>query len=349
MAVRLILFVDPDSESSVGLLGACLKRAAARDDLQVAAVVDTARAPASRMRLPVVLGGRLLRGLSNLNTAAQPTGRPLLATCSAHARRHRIPLLAPHERGVNDERFLETLGRLAPDATIALMVEQIFKAPLLAACARPINYHNGLLPDYRGVAATGWSIYQEAPRSGFTFHEMTAGIDAGPILLQGAVALRADAVLARVEREKTRLAASMIDGLFDLLSSPSAPLAQPQGGTGSYFSRADLGAIRLIDDPETLTLTELRRRLRAFEKLELTIGGERFTVTEVRALGRKRAGRAPAFVTADGVRVAASRLNHLPPALYGLLRSRAASAGSAEGTPAPGEDRPAGLGQRPGG
>ena len=71
------------------------------------------------------------------------------------------------------------------------MVGQIFRAPLLDACRRPINYHDGLLPNYRGVAATGWSIYRGESQSGFTFHRMASGSTGARSCVQGRVQVAA--------------------------------------------------------------------------------------------------------------------------------------------------------------
>ncbi|MGO8904197.1 MAG: formyltransferase family protein [Solirubrobacteraceae bacterium] len=315
--LRLLLFVDPDLESSVSLLAGCLETAAARDDREVIAIVDTARQPPSPLRLPLALAARGVRGISNLNTAAEPNVRPLLTTCASLARRRRVPVLAPRARGVNDPGFVEAVRRLEPDATIALMVEQIFRSPLLAACNVPVNYHNGLLPQYQGVAATSWSIYERAPRSGFSFHLMTEDVDRGPILLQGALPLGPGATAAPIERAKTRLARSELNSLFDLLASPGEKLVG-QGEPGSSFSRADLQAIRAVEDPEKLSLDELELRLRAFERIDLTLAGQRYTTTALRRIRRRPRDRRLAFRTVDGIWVEPSRIRHLPPIVYRL-------------------------------
>jgi hypothetical protein len=319
-ALRLLLFVDSDLASSVTLLAASLKTAAAREDIEVAAIVDAAPQPPSRLRLPRALAGSGVRGICNLNTAAEPAVPILFATCASLARRRRIPVLAPRERGVNDPSFVEAVRRLEPDATIALMVGQIFRSPLLAACNAPVNYHNGLLPQYQGVAATGWSIYEGAPRSGFSFHRMTEEVDRGPILLQGAVLVGPKAAAAPIERAKTRLACSKLDSLFDLLVSGAGSSLRPDG-PGSSFSRAALQAIRAVEDPEKLTLDELELRLRAFETISLTLAGRRWHTTALRRIGRRPRNRQLAFTTADGIWVEPSRLRHLPPVVYRSLRS----------------------------
>ncbi|HEV2975832.1 MAG TPA: formyltransferase family protein [Solirubrobacteraceae bacterium] len=316
--MRLILFVDPAMANGMDLLAACLQLAAVRNELEPIAVVDTALAPPFRLELPRARGAWAARRLLNVNTRAEPRDAPPRASVTSLARRRRIPVLAPRAAGVNDPRFVEAVERLEPDIALSLMVSQIFRAPLLAACGTPVNYHPGLLPDYQGVDPTGWSIYRGEPTSGFSFHLMSEQIDRGPILLQGAVALGPSSVTAPVERAKTRLARSRLNELFDLLARPLAG-ARRQDRPGSSFSRADSAAIRDVEQPERLTLAELELRLRAFEIVDLTLAGRRWRTTALRrARRRARSGRL-AFTTADGVAVEPSRVLHLPPLTYRTL------------------------------
>ena len=53
--------------------------------------------------------------------------------------------------------------------------------------SQAVNYHNGLLPQYKGLRATQWSMYHQEVETGFTFHYMTENFDEGSILFQGAV------------------------------------------------------------------------------------------------------------------------------------------------------------------
>jgi methionyl-tRNA formyltransferase len=254
----------------------------------------------------------------NVNTPAEPLDAPPRASVTSLARRRRIPVLAPRAAGVNDPSLVEAVARLQPDVALTLMVSQMFRAPLLAACRIPVNYHPGLLPDYRGVDPTGWSIYRGEPSSGFSFHLMSEQVDRGRILLQGSVALAPTSVAAPVEREKTRVARSRLNELFDLLAAPLAG-ASGQDRPGSSFSRADGAAIREIDEPERLSLAELELRLRAFEIVDLALAGRRWRTTALRRVGRRARGRRLAFTTADGVTVEPSRVLHLPPLAYRAL------------------------------
>jgi methionyl-tRNA formyltransferase len=321
-SLRLVLFVDPLMFSSVSLLAGSLEIAADREDIEVVAIVDAGVERPRPLRLPRTLAAWSVRRICNLGTGADPQNQPLFITPAKLAHKWGVPVLVPRDRRVNDEQFVETLRALEPDATIALMVAQIFRSPLLEACDQPLNYHDGLLPDYQGVAATGWSIYEGAPRSGFTFHRMNEMVDQGPILLQGDVAVGPGATAARLERAKTALARSQLGTLFDLLIARVERAPGP-ARTGSSFSRAARHAIRTIEDPEALSLDELELRLRAFEIIDLTLAGRPWRVTALRRVAGRPHNRGLAFTTADGVLVEPSRTRHLPPVVdraLGLLR-----------------------------
>jgi len=52
-----------------------------------------------------------------------------------------------------------------------------------------LNLHTGWLPDYRGVKAEFWRLFEGQGRpAGWTLHFMTPRLDEGDIVLQGAVA-----------------------------------------------------------------------------------------------------------------------------------------------------------------
>jgi hypothetical protein len=311
---RLLLLADPTLDSSTALLRAALEAAAPRRDVEIVGVVDTARRPHAPLRAAKALGARVVK---RAFTPRSPVGlghRPR-STPAALARSHDVPLLAPDEPGLNDPRFVEHIGSVVrPDGALALMVSQIFGAPLLAACGTPANYHDGLLPAYRGVGATAWSVFRGDETSGFTYHRMTPGVDEGPILLQDAVPVPAEASTREVERAKTELAAARIDRAIDLIVAEHPGDAQL--GTATTYSRADMAAVRTIRDPSALTWDEIRRRLLAFELLDIGLAGRRWAVTALSRAGRRPRSADLAFRTADGVVAEPTRCKHLPVPLY---------------------------------
>lgn len=313
--LRLVLFADSDDAISIALLARCLKVANERSDVTVAAIVETAiraRAPLELLARRAVRGAGSITGLTELTW---PPMLPLFSTCASLARVRRIPVLAPRQRRINDPRFVDAIRRLRPDAALSLMVAQIFRAPLLEACRVAVNYHNSLLPNYRGVSATGWSIYEKAGVSGFTFHLMTEDVDGGPILTQGSVPLHERSTAPAVELAKTRRAAAQMDSVFALLHAPFEA-ASEQRGPGSAFTRADMHRIRTIEQPQMLSLPELELRLRAFERLDLPLAGRWWSVTALRRIARRARNPDLAFRTADDAWVEPARIRHLPPIAY---------------------------------
>ncbi len=182
-----------------------------------------------------------------------------------------------------------------------------------------MNYHAGSLPGYRGVGSTAWSVYNGDPRSGFVYNHLRDELDEGPVLLQGSVAVPPEATAAQVERAKTKRASAHIGEAMDLLVT-GAP-GNDQRGEAAMFTRADLAAIRAVGNPATLTWTELQRRLRSFEQIELHLRGEHWTVTRICRLRECRRRHHLAFTTADGVAAEPTRFKHLPLSIYQMRSS----------------------------
>src|SRR5206468_884665 len=120
-------------------------------DLQLVALCETATGP--RLGAFERAGSTLTRRVAGL----PPRQPPLRWTMGRAARRAGVPLLAPPS--VSDPAFVARIGALRPDVTLALGCLQLLGPELLAVAGRAVNYHNGALPAYRGLAATAWSIY----------------------------------------------------------------------------------------------------------------------------------------------------------------------------------------------
>ena len=71
-----------------------------------------------------------------------------------------------------------------PDLVISVFYDKIIKPWFIDKCARIINLHNGPLPKYRGVSPINWALKNGETLHGVTIHEITPGIDDGPIYSQ---------------------------------------------------------------------------------------------------------------------------------------------------------------------
>jgi methionyl-tRNA formyltransferase len=316
---RLALFADPLSPLSAVLVDAALRAAAGRPDLRVVALCDTAFRPQpgqSRCAFEIVLANLVERLFDRGARRFRPPA--LVGSVRQQARRFGVPLIVPPHRDVNEPSFVAHLREvLRPTMALSLGCAQVLRRDLLDLFEIAVNHHSALLPHYRGLHTTSWSLYHGEPVTGFTYHRMTENIDAGPILISGSLQVPAGATVGELERRKARAAAAKLGELLDLMVARSP--GTPQSGAASYYSRRAYRAMIAVDSPGEFTLTELQRRLRAFQVLRLRLGGDVWEVSRlVPERGRLRG--ATTFRTADGVTVRATRFRSLPLPLYRLLR-----------------------------
>lgn len=232
------------------------------------------------------------------------------------AERRRIPILVPPEGDPNAPDFVESLAtRLRPELALSFYCRHRFGRRLRAIFSRAVNCHDGLLPDYRGVMATSFSIYAGERESGIAFHEMTGKIDAGPVLHQEAVPIDERSTLDEVSREKSYRAAAALPRVVARIEAGER--GTPQRGEGRYYSAHDAAAMTRLSDPSNEVAERIRRRIRAFGAVELTIGDQAYPVTRLR---RARPGERRAFRTADGRWLKPDRFRGLPELLDRIVR-----------------------------
>lgn len=70
------------------------------------------------------------------------------------------------------------------DLAFSVFYDKIIKAWFIQRCRRMLNLHNGPLPRYRGVSPINWALKNAETRHGITIHDITPGIDDGPIVAQ---------------------------------------------------------------------------------------------------------------------------------------------------------------------
>jgi hypothetical protein len=316
--MRVVLFTDANNATTTGLVRETVRRCSERDDLELCGIV-TSRPDAFRSD-PARDAWRRLRRIGV--AAANPgSGAPALGRTRFDlfrlARSLGLPVLAPPGGNPNAPEFVDRLRTTTrPDVALSYYCGTIWKPALLDVFATAVNYHDGALPRYKGVGATSFSIYHGEATSGFTFHHMTEGIDAGAILVQDTVAVDEGSTFADVDRRKWRAAVAAVPRMLDLVAARDA--GRPQTGPDSYFSRRDYLAATHVHEPELLTTAELRLRIRAFGAVHVEIAGATWPVTRIRT---GRPGRLT-FATADDPHCTADRVRGIP----GRLARRAAPA-----------------------
>lgn len=169
------------------------------------------------------------------------------------------------------------------------------------------NYHNSLLPQYRGIGATPISVYKQEKVTGFTFHILNSKIDQGNVLLKGEIPVDISKSGLEHEWDKTLKATLHVKELLALIKE-RAP-GKPQSGNTSYYSKKEFEQFFTIDDPERFTFEQLQNIIFVFGGV--IINGNFTTEIALQDNGLK---------IKDGY-IGIRRIAHLPPKLYHLLKS----------------------------
>ena len=167
-------------------------------------------------------------------------------------------------RDVRSPEYRAHIVDLAPDLLISaayarIVPDEVLRIPTVGA----INLHPSLLPDYRGVSAVWWALYEGRTAVGVTIHEMTVPVDTGPILAQASLDVSKDADPVEVWRTLGELARPLLKKSLEDIRSNGRIVGVPQPAGGSYRSQPHKELHRLELD-WSQPASELVRRDRIF-------------------------------------------------------------------------------------
>lgn len=133
---------------------------------------------------------------------------------------------------------------------------ELLAGPRLGA----VNVHPSLLPRYRAREPVFWTILSGDDETGVTLHRMTDRLDAGPVLLQRAIAVPPRSTSATLAAKLDALAGELTGELCRLALRGSLPEGEPQRGAVTTFRR-----VRASDGDLSWTESApaLERRVRA--------------------------------------------------------------------------------------
>lgn len=146
-------------------------------------------------------------------------------------------------KNINNLEFIRWLKDKGVEAILSVSCIQKFSKELIDNfyC---INYHNSLLPKYRGMYSGSWPIYLLDDETGFTFHRIVSNFDSGNILLQQKtpipIVLSYQDVLDS-EASKAIIAASMLDKVLDRIIVKHKGITQI--GCPTYYGQKELDAL----------------------------------------------------------------------------------------------------------
>lgn len=70
------------------------------------------------------------------------------------------------------------------DLVFSCFYDKIIKQWFIEKCERIVNLHHAPLPRYRGILPINWALKNKEKKHGVTIHEISEGIDDGPIIAQ---------------------------------------------------------------------------------------------------------------------------------------------------------------------
>ncbi len=163
---------------------------------------------------------------------------------------------------LRDPAVAERLRALAPDAIVVAAYGKILPRLLLDLPKHgAINVHGSLLPKFRGAAPIQRAILAGEAETGITIMQMNERMDEGDVLVEEAIAIRADDTSATLSERLSELGARLlVEALDGVERGTLAPRPQDHAhATLAPMIRKEEGAIDW-----RRSAAEIERRVRAF-------------------------------------------------------------------------------------
>ena len=138
---------------------------------------------------------------------------------------------------VNSEAFLEHLREKKVEFILSISGTQLYKKKLREQTPGGIvNCHGALLPKYRGLMPSFWTLANGEQESGVSVHFVDAKLDNGPILVQKRYRLNPWDSLEEVMARSKDLAAEAILECVRLVEAGDPPLIPNPEEESTHFS-----------------------------------------------------------------------------------------------------------------
>lgn len=289
--INIVFFGDSTSFISTILFNSLIKF---KDpSINISAVVDTALS--SKKPFLYHVFSEIIKCVFNKEYKYHKYFKPFTSI----AKKHKIKIYKP--KSINDPNFVNEIKLLKPDFALSFGNPQIFKKDLIECFKLIINYHNSLLPKYRGLYATSWSMYFNEKTTGYTYHIVNEGIDDGDVILQEEFDIDYSKTPYEIELIKTYRAASKINELLNMLKLDNIK-TKKQVGERSYFGKNDLIRLQDVGVIEIEKLNLYKKIINCFGGIYINYKGDKVYVTKIGNHGE------------------VLRVKYLPPWLYLTLR-----------------------------
>lgn len=156
-------------------------------------------------------------------------------TVAAVAKKYAVPV--HYTADVNSEEFRAMLAKLGVEFIVSISGTQLYKKALRQQTPFGIvNCHGALLPTYRGLMPSFWTLANAEPWGGSSVHFVDAKLDNGPIVVQKRYRIHPHDTLEDVMARSKDLAAEAIIECVRLVEAGNPPLTPNPEADMTHFS-----------------------------------------------------------------------------------------------------------------
>jgi len=150
---------------------------------------------------------------------------------------------------MNEPEALEALSRANPDVIIVFGTG-ILKIPVIEFCPNKIfNLHGGDPEYYRGLDTHLWAVYhREFNALIATLHQLDEKVDAGNIVLQGAIPLHCGMKLYHLRAANTEICTRLTESAIEMIKRHGNVTSRRQSRRGRNYSAIPLELMRLCQE-----------------------------------------------------------------------------------------------------
>jgi methionyl-tRNA formyltransferase len=152
-------------------------------------------------------------------------GRRLSAPPVADAA-HALGLELVQPENVNEQDAYARIAAAQPDAVVVCAFGALIREPLLSGFEM-LNVHPSLLPRWRGAAPVERAMMEGDAETGVCIIRLTAGLDSGPVFLEGVEPIAPDDTYGTLAPRLCELGADL---LLRVLDERQPALEQPEDG-----------------------------------------------------------------------------------------------------------------------
>jgi methionyl-tRNA formyltransferase len=131
-----------------------------------------------------------------------------------------------------DDSWAIELEKAEPDLILSVSFRSLLPQAILDVPTHgAINFHNSLLPEYRGRSPINWQLINGERKSGVTAHWIDSGIDTGQIIWQNAIIINLSMTAPELLQECNRLILYQAARIIRIIERgdplPSRPQTRP--------------------------------------------------------------------------------------------------------------------------